>query len=1028
MDETVKALHILDSQKGGLPLLEKITANLPGMIFQFLQRQDGSQSVLYASSGCRDLYELEPEVVISDFQVLYKLIHPQDIKAFEESVATSCAQIVPWCWEGRIITYSGKLKWIQGASRPERLEGGDVIWVGSFMDITDRKLVEEKLRESEARYKAILDAMPDLMFRISRDGEYLDFKGEGANLDIPDREIVGKNLRDLLPPDVAVKTLEAIAKTLDSRMHSLEYQLPTPLGMRNYESRLVVSGQDEVLAIVRDITDRKQTELTLQHLAQKFALVFRCSPNPISISTIKEGRYLEANDSFVKLSGYSPDEVIGRTAFELNIWVNQSDRALMLQELHSHGFVRNREFEFRSKSGSVHVSLFSAEVIHLDGVPCLLAVNHEITGRKQAELALRESEEKFSKAFRSSPNPITILTLEDGRYVDVNDAFLQMSGFSREEVIGRTPKELNIWDNSSEGARMQKILQEQGFIRNLETEFYTKSGDTRVVLFSTEMINLGGEPCVVCVINDITERKQTEELLRLSAKRDRLLAQTLARIRHSLNLDQILHTTVNEVRQFLAADRVFIALRDANAQSKILAESVDPQYPSVLEWKPEHETYILELRKLLKINRVRVVEDITQTAASPQLIALYQEFHTRATLAVPILLGGELFGALIANQCSGPRYWTDMEIDLLQQMSEQVAIAIQQAQLYQELAQLNTNLERQVEERTAQLQQKMHELQELSRVKDVVLHTVSHDLRTSVMGNLMVLNNLLNKGMGNGELGAPSGDKGQWGVGKECSQLTINNPMGKQSPRSGNTHSAPQFLSEGNQRSSPTAGNTHSAPQFPLEENTHKNCSLTHQQSTIELSRFIIERMIQGNDRQLRMINSLLEIHASVEQGVVLRREVVNFSTLLTAIIKDLSQVLAQNQATVNNLVPLDLPLVIADPMQLQKVFVHLFTQSLQNNPPGLNFTLSATVEMAMIRCTIQDNGVGMNKLECDRLFDLSVRDPQARCSTGIGLKMFLCRQIIKAHGGDMGVISSKRKRGLTFWFTLPLATSSEQF
>ena len=186
--------------------------------------------------------------------------------------------------------------------------------------------------------------------------------------------------------------------------------------------------------------------------------------------------------------------------------------------------------------------------------------------------------------------------------------------------------------------------------------------------------------------------------------------------------------------------------------------------------------------------------------------------------------------------------------------------------------------------------------------------------------------------------------------------------------------------------------------------------------------------MIQGNDRQLGMINSLLEIHASVEQGVVLQGEVVNFSTLLTAIIKDLSQVFAQNQANVNNLVPENLPLVFADPTQLQKVFVNLFTQSLQNNPPGLNFTLKATVETAMIRCTIQDNGVGMNKLECDRLFDLSIRDPQARCSTGIGLKMFLCRQIIKAHGGEMGVFSSNRKRGLTFWFTLPLATPSEQF
>jgi GAF domain-containing protein len=120
--------------------------------------------------------------------------------------------------------------------------------------------------------------------------------------------------------------------------------------------------------------------------------------------------------------------------------------------------------------------------------------------------------------------------------------------------------------------------------------------------------------------------------------------------------------------------------------------------------------------------------------------------------------GEELLGAVIANQCSEPRHWTLMEIDLLEQMSQQVAIAIQQGQLYQELAQLNTNLERQVEERTAQLQQKMQELQELNRVKDVVLHTVSHELRTSVMGNLMVLNNLLNYQANDSRERSPTGD------------------------------------------------------------------------------------------------------------------------------------------------------------------------------------------------------------------------------------------------------------------------------
>ncbi|MER3494050.1 MAG: histidine kinase, partial [Mastigocladus sp. ERB_26_2] len=498
------------------------------------------------------------------------------------------------------------------------------------MKITNRKLREEKLLQAETRYQAIVNAIPDTMFCISRDGEYLDFKGEYTK-----KEIVGKKLWEILPANVALIKQEAIAKTLATNtLQVCEYQLSTPWGVRDYQARLVKSGENEVLAIVRDITEPKQAEITLQSLAQKFSKAFRCSPDPITISTLKEGRYIEVNDSFVQLSGYQPSEVLGRTAFELNIWVNPSDRTKLLQKLEAQGSIRNQEIKFRKKSGEIILVQVAAEVIELDGIPCLLAVSR-----------------------------------------------------------------------------------------------------------------------------DITERKQTEELLRLSSQRDRLLTKTLMRIRQSLNLNEILQTTVNEVRQFLQADRVFIALNDSCDLFKIIAESVNPQYPSVLNWKKKDETLLQELRTKLLTHRVRVVEDITQTTVSPHLAALYQQFQTKASLAVPIMLGKELFGALIANSCAKPRCWQQIEIDLLQQISEQLAIAIQQAQLYQELEQLNNNLERQVEERTAQLQQKMQELQEINRVKDVFLQAVSHDLRTTVMGNLMVLNNLLKSG----ELEGDWGQEGQGG-------------------------------------------------------------------------------------------------------------------------------------------------------------------------------------------------------------------------------------------------------------------------
>ncbi|MEH1824053.1 MAG: PAS domain S-box protein [Nostoc sp.] len=854
VDETVKSPHKSDFPPEKIALLETTAANLPGMIFQILQRQDGSIFIPYISSGCKYLYELEPEAIQADYQVLYKLIHPQDIQAFVESIAVCRTTGKPWYWEGRIVTPSGKLKWIQVTSQPAIQEAGNLLWNGLVMDITEQKQAQEKLQACEARYQAILDAIPDLMFRISRDGEYLDLKSKGANVTLSREEIVGKHLEELLPSDVAAISQVAIAKTLDSgTLQTCEYKLPTPLGIRDYEARLVVSGQDEVLAIVRDITDRKQGEVALQNLAQKFAKAFSCSPDSITISTLQEGRFIEVNDSFVKLSGYERDEAIGKTAFELNLWVHDRDRLNLVQELQTTGVARNLEIEFRQKSGEIITALLSAEVIDLNGISCILAVHH-----------------------------------------------------------------------------------------------------------------------------DITERKQVEAQLRLCAQRDRLLAETLVRIRSSLNLEEILQTTVTEVRQFLQADRVFIALNNANLGIRTLAESVDPKYPSVSGWSTNDEAYLQELRNLLKDNFVRVVEDMTQISTSLKVKAHCEKFQTKASLAIPIMLDDELFGALIANQCSGSRHWQPIEIDLLQQMSEQVAIAIQQSQIYQKLAELNTNLEHQVEERTAQLQQKMQEVENLHRVKDVVLHTVAHDLRTSVMGNLMVLKNLLNQG---------AGEQGSRGV--ITAGLSPLPPI----------PSAPLPLS-------------------------HTPCPIPNAQSSIPISRSIIERMIQGNDRQLTMINSLLEINSCEKQGMEIKHEPVQLSTLLEGTFAQLEPMLTQNQATLKNLVPADLPLVMADGTKLQKVLVNLITHSLHNNPPGLNFTLSATVEAEMIRIQIQDDGVVMSKLECDRLFDLHVRDPQDCCSTSIGLKMYLCRKVIKAHGGNIGVISN-RKRGLTFWFTLPLATSS---
>jgi|GEM_PF-736683 len=144
----------------------------------------------------------------------------------------------------------------------------------------------------------------------------------------------------------------------------------------------------------------------------------------------------------------------------------------------------------------------------------------EITERKRIEKALRASEERFSKAFSASPIPMSIVEHQSGRYIDVNESFLENSGYSREEVLGRTTLDIGIYADSRERDRLRDVLAEHGRIRNAEVHRRTKSGETRVALTSSEMIEINGVECVLTANNDITERKRAEEAR--SASQDQL--------------------------------------------------------------------------------------------------------------------------------------------------------------------------------------------------------------------------------------------------------------------------------------------------------------------------------------------------------------------------------------------------------------------------------------------------------------------------------------------------------------------------
>ncbi|MGA8766669.1 MAG: ATP-binding protein, partial [Candidatus Acidiferrales bacterium] len=158
----------------------------------------------------------------------------------------------------------------------------------------------------------------------------------------------------------------------------------------------------------------------------------------------------------------------------------------------------------------------------------------DISERKKSEQQLRQSEERFYKAFNASPEPITIATASEGLYVDVNESFLRLTGHRREEVIGRTSLELKFWGRPEDRATLVDVLKKQGRVRDLEITFLTKSGQQRTGLDSAQIIEVGGQECIIAFFKDITEQRLLEVQLRQAQKME-AVGQLSGGIAHDFN-------------------------------------------------------------------------------------------------------------------------------------------------------------------------------------------------------------------------------------------------------------------------------------------------------------------------------------------------------------------------------------------------------------------------------------------------------------------------------------------------------------
>jgi PAS domain S-box-containing protein len=263
--------------------------------------------------------------------------------------------------------------------------------------------------------------------------------------------------------------------------------------------------------------ERDRAERELRESEEQYRLLFDANPLPMWVFDRQTLAFLAVNEAAVRHYGFSRKEFFAMTIKDIR---PEEDISVLVSHMTrlSEGLSDIELWRHRKKDGTIIDVAITSHGLLFRGRQAELVLAHDITQQNRNQERLRQSEEKFAKAFRSSPLAITISKQADGRYVDVNDAFSNLMGYQREEVIGHTSHEIGVWSEPEERAAFVQQLTGTGRITAFPVKMTTRSGDTRHTEVSAELIELDSEPCVLAITYDVTEAKHLEEQFRQAQK------------------------------------------------------------------------------------------------------------------------------------------------------------------------------------------------------------------------------------------------------------------------------------------------------------------------------------------------------------------------------------------------------------------------------------------------------------------------------------------------------------------------------
>ena len=494
---------------------------VPGMIYIFRRDPAGHFSLPFSTPQIRDIFSIAPEEVENDFGPILRVVFAEDTEPFLRSIEKSAESLSAWEFEFRITSADRGLRWISAHSLPRRLPDGTIIWHGFATDVTDRKLAEERIAESEEKFRRIAERIPDIVVRFDRGLRHLYVSPAVEKYTgIPAEYFVGKTNEELGMPPESVAIWNEHFKSVFESKEAVTFEFGYSRGDRDYTFSATFSPEFEedgsvstIIGVSHDITDRKGMEEELKRSEARFRSYFELPILGVAITSPEKG-WLEVNDRACALLGYPREELRGITWAEITHPDDlASDVAQFERMLRGEIERYSMDKRFIRKDGeAVWVNLAVGCVRKNDGaVDFIVALLQDITDRKRAEDALRESEERFRKVFDSSLDGLILADAETGKFTMANPAACRMLGRSQDDMLGLSVEDIH---PKEELPRIRRLFEEQA---RGESSFaadillLASDGSVTVADMTAAPVVLSGRKYLLGCFRDVTWKKKLEE-------------------------------------------------------------------------------------------------------------------------------------------------------------------------------------------------------------------------------------------------------------------------------------------------------------------------------------------------------------------------------------------------------------------------------------------------------------------------------------------------------------------------------------